>query len=79
YLLHLLFFQSKQRLFLHSSNIFKILCINPTCRQATTTIHPHVQKNSIPKPPVPALEHTLKRYLEYASVVANNDKAKICN
>uniref|UniRef100_A0AAF5PJ46 Choline O-acetyltransferase n=2 Tax=Wuchereria bancrofti TaxID=6293 RepID=A0AAF5PJ46_WUCBA len=70
-------FQSKQRLFLHSSNIFKILCINPTCRQATTTIHPHVQKNSIPKPPVPALEHTLKRYLEYASVVANNDKARI--
>ncbi|VDO07636.1 unnamed protein product [Brugia timori] len=67
-------FQSKQRLFLHSSNISKILCTNPTCRQATTTIHPH---NSIPKPPVPALEHTLKRYLEYASVVANNDKAKI--
>ncbi|VDK79446.1 unnamed protein product [Onchocerca ochengi] len=33
--------------------------------------------NPIPKPPVPSLEHTLKRYLEYASVVVNNDQAKL--
>ncbi|CAG9539986.1 unnamed protein product [Cercopithifilaria johnstoni] len=33
--------------------------------------------NSIPKPPVPSLEHTLKRYLEYVSVVVNNDQAKL--
>ncbi|KAL3983211.1 Choline/Carnitine o-acyltransferase family protein [Acanthocheilonema viteae] len=34
-------------------------------------------ENSIPKPPVPSLEHTLKRYLEYVSVVVNNDQTKL--
>ncbi|VDD94537.1 unnamed protein product [Enterobius vermicularis] len=30
--------------------------------------------NSLPKPPVPKLEHTLSRYLEYADVVAGNNR-----
>lgn len=34
-------------------------------------------QNSLPKPPVPQLEHTLKRYLEYVSVVVNNDQVKL--
>ncbi|KAM3725116.1 Choline O-acetyltransferase [Dirofilaria immitis] len=34
-------------------------------------------ENSIPKAPVPSLEHTLKRYLEYVSVIVNNDQAKL--
>lgn len=34
-------------------------------------------QNSIPKPPVPSLDHTLKRYLEYVSVVVNNDQTKL--
>lgn len=34
-------------------------------------------QNDLPKPPVPSLKHTLGRYLEYASVVANSDEAKL--
>uniref|UniRef100_A0A1I7VF37 Carn_acyltransf domain-containing protein n=1 Tax=Loa loa TaxID=7209 RepID=A0A1I7VF37_LOALO len=34
-------------------------------------------ENPLPKPPVPSLEHTLKRYLEYASVVVKNDQTKL--
>ncbi|VDK67975.1 unnamed protein product [Litomosoides sigmodontis] len=34
-------------------------------------------ENSLPKAPVPPLEHTLKRYLEYVSVVVNNDREKL--
>lgn len=31
----------------------------------------------MPKPPVPYLDHTLSRYLEYARVVAHNNKDAI--
>uniref|UniRef100_A0A915PQ51 Choline/carnitine acyltransferase domain-containing protein n=1 Tax=Setaria digitata TaxID=48799 RepID=A0A915PQ51_9BILA len=34
-------------------------------------------QNAIPKPPIPLLEHTLKRYQEYVSVVVNNDQMKL--
>ncbi|VDO27532.1 unnamed protein product [Onchocerca flexuosa] len=45
--------------------------INANARTITLII------TSIPKPPIPSLEHTLKRYLEYASVVVHNDQAKL--
>uniref|UniRef100_A0A0R3S4A1 Choline O-acetyltransferase n=1 Tax=Elaeophora elaphi TaxID=1147741 RepID=A0A0R3S4A1_9BILA len=63
-------FQSKHRPFLLSPHIFKLLYSNTECKQATTT-------NAIPKPPVPSLEHTLKRYLEYVSVIVGNDQTKL--
>ncbi|VDN04258.1 unnamed protein product [Thelazia callipaeda] len=37
----------------------------------------YILKKPIPKPPLPSLEHTLKRYQEYASVVARNDPDKL--
>ncbi|MCP9265379.1 Choline O-acetyltransferase [Dirofilaria immitis] len=90
-------FQSKHRLFLHSSNIYKLLYANNECKYATTTTtstttttttittatitttnHSNISKASSKEfPPVPSLEHTLKRYLEYVSVIVNNDQAKL--